>query len=59
MTPGKILAKMLQAQEAGEDTEELNESLQKATCQRFSVSGTHVTCGNFEASNGGPVTKRA
>ena len=50
---------MFQAQEAGEDTEELNESLQKATCERFGVSWVHVTCGDYEASNGGPVTKRA
>lgn len=58
MTPGEILAKMLSAQEVGENTEDLLEDLQKATCQRLGVYGTHVTCGDYEASNGGIVKKR-
>ena len=56
-TPGEILAKLLKKKLAGEETEDLQEELQKSTVEFFSRPGTKATCGNFEASDGGEAKR--
>ena len=58
-TPGQVLVEMLdRVMVDGEDPTALKMELEKATCQFFSQEGVDISCGNFEATAGGPVKER-
>ena len=57
-SPGELLAKMIEKAAAGEDVSKDSKELNRATCEFFKRPGIHVSCGDFESSDGKAVKNK-